>query len=35
MAKVATDFDEDLKAQAKSSRENFEAEMDKMQSMKH
>ena len=31
MAKVATDFDEDLKAQAKSSRENFEAEMDKMQ----
>ena len=31
MAKVATAFDEDLKAQAKSSREHFEAEMDKMQ----
>lgn len=31
MAKVSTSFDEDLKAQAKSSRENFEAEMDKMQ----
>ena len=31
MAKVATAFDEELKAQAKLSRENFEAEMDKMQ----
>ena len=31
MAKVSTSFDEDLKAQAKSSRENFEVEMDKMQ----
>ena len=31
MAKTSTEFDEDLKAQAKSSRENFEAEMDKMQ----
>ena len=31
MAKAQTAFDEDLKAQAKSSRENFEVEMDKMQ----
>ena len=31
MAKTATAFDEDLKAQAKLSRENFEKEMDKMQ----
>ncbi|RDY23615.1 methionine--tRNA ligase [Romboutsia maritimum] len=31
MAKVATAFDDELKAQAKLSRENFEKEMDKMQ----
>ena len=31
MPKVATAFDEELKSQAKLSRENFEAEMDKMQ----
>lgn len=31
MPKVATAFDEELKLQAKASRENFEAEMDKMQ----
>jgi len=31
MPKVATAFDEELKVQAKLSRENFEAEMDKMQ----
>ncbi len=30
-AKVSTDFDADLKEQAVSTRENFEAEMDKMQ----